>query len=146
MRNAPWVHIEPHRKGGFNRDRNGAFIIPHPATGVCLRIIASDSGGWEHVSVSLSNRTPNWREMEFVCRQFWSEEEAVMQLHPPRSDWVSVHPFCLHLWRPADGGIPLPPSIMVGPKSVELDPANPGHRREAALMYERARLPGANKT
>jgi hypothetical protein len=49
---------------------------------------------------------------------FWDEEEAVMQLHPPRSDYVNVHHFCLHLWRPTETTIPLPPSILVGPKDA----------------------------
>jgi hypothetical protein len=70
---------------------------------------------WEHVSVSLQNRCPNWLEMEFACRLFWDEEETVMQLHPPRSQWVSHHPYCLHLWRPTDVAIPAPPMALVGP-------------------------------
>lgn len=114
MREAPWQHLEAHRLAGQRNTRQGAFKVPHPPTGVTLLIVASDGEGWEHVSASLPNRTPNWREMEFVCRLFWTEDEAVMQLHPPRSDWISNHPHCLHLWRPTDGAIPLPPSWMVG--------------------------------
>ena len=43
---------------------NGAFTIPFES--FILHVIASDGQGWEHVSVSLSHRTPNWREMCFV--------------------------------------------------------------------------------
>jgi hypothetical protein len=35
---------------------NGAFLIPYQS--FTLRVIASDGQGWEHVSVSLQNRTP----------------------------------------------------------------------------------------
>ena len=37
------------------------------------------------------------------------------RIHPPRSDYVNTHAFCLHLWRPTDLGaaIPLPPRILV---------------------------------
>ena len=97
---------------------NGAFSI-HGPCGAVLKVIASDGTPeypWEHVSVSVAHRTPNWMEMEFICRLFWDEEECVMQLHPPRSDWVNVHPHCLHLWRPLTAEIPRPPSILVGPK------------------------------
>lgn len=45
---------------------------------------------------------------------FWDDEDAVMQLHPPRSEWVNNHRYCLHLWRPVGVEIPLPPSWMVG--------------------------------
>ena len=43
--------------GGLNSDftygNNGAFIIRSVKLNNPLRVIASDSGGWEHVSVSL---------------------------------------------------------------------------------------------
>lgn len=126
MRSAPWLHLEPRRiphptHGGPRGADFGAFMVPHPPTGVTLRIIASNGLGWEHVSVSLPNRTPNWREMEFVCRLFWGEEEAVMQLHPPRSMWVNNHPHCLHLWRPTDVALPLPLPVMVGVAGMDRD-------------------------
>lgn len=139
MRPAPWNHLEPFRvphptHGGPPGARYGAFQIPHAPTGVSLRVIASDGKGWEHVSVSLPNRTPNWREMEAVCRLFWHEEEAVMQLHPPRSQWVSNHPYCLPLWKPVGERIPMPPSLMVGIPGLEreFDLADP---REAKLAH-----------
>ena len=66
--------------------------------------------------MSLRNRCPNWLEMCFAKGLFWEDEEAVMQLHPPKSDYVNCHPYCLHLWKPLETAIPLPPSIMVGPK------------------------------
>jgi hypothetical protein len=54
--------------------------------------------------------------MDFIKGLFWSDEETVMQLHPPRSEWINNHDYCLHLWRPLDVAIPLPPSIAVGYK------------------------------
>src|ERR1700733_966886 len=47
------------------------------------------SEGWEHVSVSTRNRTPNWQEMSFVKDLFWNEEECVVQFHPPKSTYVN---------------------------------------------------------
>jgi hypothetical protein len=115
--------IEPYRivTGEWSSsygDDFGAFVIPGPC-GRDVRVIASpgdasESIPWEHVSVSLSNRCPNWSEMCFVKSLFWDDEEAVMQLHPPRSTWINNHEYCLHLWRPMDGKIPLPPQIAVG--------------------------------
>lgn len=94
---------------------NGAFFIPTRPGMVPLKVIASDQGGWEHVSVSLPDRTPTWELMCKVKSLFWDDEDCVMQLHPPRSQWVNNHSFCLHLWRPTDGqAIPTPPQIMVG--------------------------------
>lgn len=91
----------------------GAFRIPHHSTGVELRVIASSGGGWDHVSVSLPNRCPNWIEMEFVKRLFFFSDEVAMQLHVPTSDHINFHPHCLHIWRPHGQQIPLPPVEMV---------------------------------
>ena len=101
---------------------NGAFYLPARRLDAApLKVIASDGGGWEHVSVSLPDRCPSWHEMCHVKSLFWDAEDAVMQLHPPASDYVNQHPYCLHLWRPSWEGavIPLPPSWMVGVKSTE---------------------------
>ena len=97
---------------------NGAFFVPLRPDMPPLQVIASDSEGWEHVSASLSNRCPTWEEMCKVKALFWDDEDAAMQLHPPRYDWVNNHSYCLHLWRPVDQLIPLPPSIMVGVKEL----------------------------
>lgn len=94
---------------------SGAFQIQGPC-GQPLYIIASCGDAdvcWEHVSVSLRNRTPNWAEMCFVKDAFWLPEETVLQFHPPQSQYVNLHPFCLHLWRPLDWPIILPPLCAV---------------------------------
>lgn len=97
----------------------GAFFVQGPC-GCELKIVASgaDETGWEHVSVSTPRRPPNWQEMCFVKDLFWEPEECVMQLHPPRSEYVNNHPNCLHMWRPIETPIPMPPSILVGLKDV----------------------------
>lgn len=115
--------LEPYRIlntdwGSQPGDDFGAFRIPGPQ-GEKLMIIASPGNAnegipWEHVSVSCKNRCPRWDEMCFVKSLFWDDEESVMQLHPPKSTWINNHPYCLHLWKPASGQIPLPPSIAVG--------------------------------
>ena len=81
-----------------------------------LTCIASDALGWEHVSVTTQDqkRTPTWAEMCRAKAAFWDPEEAVVQYHPPESEYVDNHPTCLHLWRPVDQEIPRPPPEMVG--------------------------------
>lgn len=95
---------------------NGAFMIRSLKIKVVLAAIASDQGGWEHVSVSLPNRCPTWEEMCFVKNLFWDEDDFVVQMHPPKSDYVNCHPYCLHLWRKAGTNdfCERPPSVMVG--------------------------------
>lgn len=95
----------------------GLFFIRH-AGQATLRVIAGVGDGWEHVSVSLPNRCPTWAEMCKIKELFWDEDDCVMQLHPPKEDWVNNHEFCLHLWRPLDIDIPRPPAMMVGVKEL----------------------------
>ena len=114
------VRRGPRASNAAQYGNNGAFILPpiNPLSPLPLRVIASDGGGWEHVSVSLEDRCPTWEEMCHVKGLFWDAEDCVMQLHPPQSQWVNNHPHCLHLWRPLAASIPLPPSIFVGVQSA----------------------------
>lgn len=95
---------------------NGAFYIPHfnKASTLSFQVIASNTNGWEHVSVSLPKRTPTWDEMCFIKDLFWEDEEVVMQLHPRKSDYINMHKNCLHLWKPTHGDIVTPPKSFVG--------------------------------
>lgn len=91
---------------------NGAFLLK--IGGQMLRLLASDGGGWEHVSASYSNRCPTWDEMCQIKRLFWDAEDVVIQYHPAESEYVNLHPFALHLWRPIGVELPTPPKFMVG--------------------------------
>lgn len=103
------------RKFAFDLGSDGgAYKVHHNPTNAELRIIASTGGGWDHISVSLHNRCPNWAEMEFAKHMFFKPDEVAMQLHVPASDHINVHQYCLHIWRPQLATIPMPPSIFVG--------------------------------
>lgn len=94
------------------------FVIPTGASRPYpLRVMATSELGWEHVSVALPmavKRCPTWEEMCLVKELFWDPEDAVWQLHPPRSEYVNCHPYCLHLWRPVSVELPRPPAALVG--------------------------------
>ena len=127
MRATPWLIIEPYRiqipefmttKTG---DPFGAFVIPYKNQ--VLRCIAcagsvakKEQGskyGWDHVSVSTSKRCPTWDEMNYIKDLFFSPNETVVQFHPAVSEYVNLHVYTLHLWRPLFAKIPLPPKDMV---------------------------------
>lgn len=101
-------------------DEFGAFQIPYQS--FTLMVLATNGEDvkpqWEHVSVSLRNRTPNWNEMCFIKDLFWGEDEAVVQYHPPKKAYINNHPHCLHMWKPVGKEIPLPPDILVGLKEL----------------------------
>lgn len=102
---------EKYRVAGTPDDDGGAFKVPYGK--LTLFVIASHGAGWDHVSVSLLTRTPTWDEMCFIKDLFFESEDCVIQYHPPKSQYKNVHPFCLHLWRPQNEAIPMPPEFMV---------------------------------
>jgi len=86
----------------------------------------SDGMGWEHVSVSLRTRCPSWAEMHRVKNLFWDNNDIVVQYHPPESEYINNHPFCLHLWRQIGQDFNIPPRLLVGVDGVDLsDHVNP---------------------
>lgn len=84
-----------------------------------LNFIFSYQMGWEHLSVSMPNRTPSWEQMCRMKDIFWDENEACVQYHPKKEDYVNNHEHCLHIWKPVDYELPTPPSIMVGFRNEE---------------------------
>lgn len=76
-------------------------------------VVASWAGGWEHVSVCPENRCPTWDEMCEIKDMFWRDDETVIQIHPARRDYVNFMQNCLHLWKPINQDIPLPPKLFV---------------------------------
>lgn len=116
MFKAPAHLMVNHPALGMGQGNNGFFIIPYDGKKLC--VISSDGAGWEHVSVSIknSNRCPTWPEMCYVKSLFWDEDSCVVQYHPPKSQYVNNHDYCLHMWRPYSIVMPMPPSWMVGIK------------------------------
>jgi hypothetical protein len=146
------------KRGAYASDvsygNNGIFVIPSfgGSRRVHYQCIACDGTHelskimfgdvqWEHVSVVVINishsgkttheqRCPTWEEMCKIKELFWEDPEAVvLQFHPPKSEYVSQHPHCLHLWRPVKDGqavaIPRPPMEMVGMKPKAHDVKQP---------------------
>lgn len=79
-------------------------------------LIASKGAGWEHVSICFleDKNTPTWGEMCILKDYLFYEDEAVIQIHPPKSDYVNNRNNCLHLWRCYYKEMVLPPSVLVG--------------------------------
>lgn len=103
-----------HPTRGWGDSQGGSFKIQSPLQkDQDLFIIASNTFGWDHVSVSMKRRIPTWIEMDYIRSLFFKEDEVVMQLHPAKSHHINIMEYCLHLWRPQNQEIPLPPEDMV---------------------------------
>ena len=84
-------------------------------SGYTASIIVSDGAGWEHASISpMRNVTPSWDDMCKLKDLIWNDDETVIQIHPPKDQYVNNVGNCLHLWRCAYKDMLLPPSCLVG--------------------------------
>lgn len=118
--------------GGWAEAHLASSKKPRPAM-----VVFSWGGGWDHVSVSFSNRTPTWEEMCEIKRLFFHPEEVCVEYHPMESEYVNMHPYALHIWRPQKGTMPTPPAWMVGAKKGQT--LSDAYREgEAALAAEGA--------
>lgn len=94
--------------GDFRPDDTGcAFALGE------LRVIASNGADWDHVSVSLVDRVPEYTEMKRIRTLCFEAHEWVYELHAPQKKHVNFHPNVLHMWRPQKLEIPIPPQILV---------------------------------
>ncbi len=102
-------HLDKYRivhplAGNMGDEFNGAFDIPY--RGEEYRVLASNGGGWEHISISRqSKHPPVWETMCHFKDLFFYENEVVMQLHPAKENYINNHQNCLHLWRPISGAV-----------------------------------------
>lgn len=113
------------RYGAFASDESfgfaGMFEFALPGEPRRIRCLCSDGEGWQHVSVSFgpdAKHTPSWELMCRIKDLFWEDEDVVVQFHPPKSQYVNNHAYCLHLWRSLGEPQPIPPSILVGLKEL----------------------------
>ena len=107
-----------HVRGWPGDETCGKFEVKSCIDRAVITVVASSGYGWDHVSVSRLNRSPNWMEMEQIAALFFKKDESAVQYHVPAADHVNNHPYCLHWWRPLDASLPRPPAIFVGYKDL----------------------------
>jgi hypothetical protein len=82
---------------------NGAFIVP--LEGEMWQVIISDQCGWRHLSATNAQKKqlPSWHIMCRLRDAFFPDDAWVVQFHPPKEDYIDIHPYVLHLWECLDG-------------------------------------------
>lgn len=99
----------------LKQNKGKKYILTIIASNGCDEIPSSKL--WEHVSCYKSCYTkrfiPSWTDMCAVKALFWDDEDCVVQYHPPKSEYVNINPYVLHLWRPAETEISRPPKELI---------------------------------
>lgn len=67
-----------------------------------------DHRPWLHVSAARQTRMPSYLDMVRVKEIFVGPDRFAYSVWAPRSEHISIHNYCLHLWAPLDGDPPLP--------------------------------------
>lgn len=104
-------------------DKTGIRIVGHltdPVTRETFLVMFTKQMGWEHASIAYlhKKKLPDWNIMCRLKDLFWTEDECCVQYHPAKEDYVNMHEYTLHIWKPYLDTLPKPPSIMVGFKDV----------------------------
>jgi hypothetical protein len=84
----------PNAKRGFVR-LDGARLC------FILEVECVDGKLWAHLSVSLVDRLPSWKELRW-CKEYFLGDRRAIQVLPPRAEYVNLHPFVLHLYAPLE--------------------------------------------
>ncbi len=66
-----------------------------------------DGRRWLHMSASRPDKVPTWEDLKWMKRVFAGRKGKAIQVIPPDSEYVNIHPHVLHLWICLDGD-PLP--------------------------------------
>lgn len=79
----------------------GCFRQPVPKDP--LRVIVSiddyrdETGAWLHLSISRQTRIPSWEDIVIARDELGYAEFLFVQILAPKSFWLNVHNYCMHL-------------------------------------------------
>lgn len=96
-----WVILQRFGDGYACQSRSGLRVI-------CSTADFPDGRDWLHVSVSRVDRLPTYQELKIVKNIFIGADKFAYQVFASDSEHVNIHEFCLHLWCPLTGDLPLP--------------------------------------
>jgi hypothetical protein len=79
------------------------YVSRHGQTVITSGNVEQDGKRWLHVSTAHPRRLPSWEELREVKDIFIGRERQAVQKFPKQSEYVNIHPNCLHLWCCLDG-------------------------------------------
>jgi hypothetical protein len=85
------------------RDQHDGAFFRNAMTGQTIIMSAhlenGDSGRrWLHMSTAFPNRMPTWAELVEAKEIFLGQHSKAVNVIPPRSEYVNINPYVLHLW------------------------------------------------
>lgn len=74
----------------------------HQPTGLIITAGIENTPRWGpllHVSMSYADHLPAWEDIKAVREAFFPLDIDTAMILPRESDYVNVHPYCLHVWQ-----------------------------------------------
>ncbi|MDS6237441.1 DUF1827 family protein, partial [Clostridioides difficile] len=69
-------------------------------------VIYSVENGKEHLTISNEKRFPNWNEIKYVRYKLMKPNKTIVQILPPKEEYINLHENCFHLWEIEDNAVP----------------------------------------
>lgn len=91
-----WKIVETAPDGAYYKSTDGLAVIVSVATEL-------DGKRWLHVSCSRAERLPSWFDLRRVKNVFVGEDKKAIQVLPPQTEYVNIHPNVLHMFHCLDG-------------------------------------------
>lgn len=66
---------------------------------ISLDTFPGETGIWLHASCSYTNQLPRWKDL----KELFMGDRVAVQILPPKSSYLNIHPYCLHLFSRLDG-------------------------------------------
>ena len=79
---------------------NGLFVVQSVS-------MEDDGQGWIHTSFSRKSRMPEYKDIKYIKEVFIGKGKEAIMVLPCDKYHINIHPFCLHLFTPAEKN-PLP--------------------------------------
>jgi hypothetical protein len=104
-----WKRVRHNRDGSEIEGGAAMFVNAEQQRSFIVTVsIEDDSRVWLHYSLATQTKElPTWPEMVRAKEYFAGPESYAVQVIPPRSKYVNLHPTALHFFVCVDGG-PLP--------------------------------------
>jgi len=97
-----WRVAEKRRDGAAYINDNRRLSVIVSAT------LQLDGKKWLHVSCAHPHRLPTWETLKDVKMIFIGRKRQALQVLPSEEKWISIHPYCLHLFCCLDKADPVP--------------------------------------
>ncbi len=118
---------DPERRGDvprgwtLMREADDGFACRRDSDGlqvICSEAEELDGNRWVHVSCSRRGRIPSWDDLTAVKNLFIGIERRAYQVVAERSKHINIHPYCLHLFAPANAEDDPMPDFARGGNSI----------------------------